>query len=189
MELAKAKKLNTKEYPTYLMFQDEARFGRLSDPRRCWAPMPFRPLVQSALIREYKYIYGAVCPTTGNLDYMMADNMKTDTMSIFLRNVSKAHPNRFVVMVVDGASSHKAANLAIPKNLFLIFLPPYSPELNPAEQIWNSLRRNYFSNRYFDSLDEAISQANYGLAQMKSDRLSLKNLTNWPWISKILNAT
>jgi transposase len=72
-------------------------------------------------------------------------------------------------MVLDGASSRKSKDLNIPKNVLFIRLPPYSPELNPAEQIWNTLRCNYFTNRVFDDLDAAIKQAEYGLMEMAAN--------------------
>jgi transposase len=182
-------KMNLKGKPLCLMFQDEARFGRLSDPRACWAPKGYRPTVKSALVRDYKYVFGAVAPKTGHFDYMVAENMKTENMSLFLNQVHKAHRRHFVIMVVDGASTHKSKDLVIPKEMSLILLPPYSPELNPVERVWNILRRDYFANKYFDSLDKAIDEAEYGLTQMKSDKNKLKSLTKWPWISEILNAT
>ena len=74
----------------------------------------------------------------------------------------------------------------IPKNVSLIGLPPYSPELNPAEQMWNMLRRDYFANRVFDSLNAATEQAELGLAEMAANKLATRQLTNWPWISAIL---
>jgi transposase len=128
-------------------------------------------------------------PQKGKLDFMMADSMKTENMSQFLRQVSKAHPKNFIIMVVDGASSHKSNSLIIPDNISLILLPPYSPELNPAERIWNCLRRDYFANKYFETLDEAIEKANFGLAEMKQNWRALKSLTLWPWITMFLKAT
>ena len=119
--------------PVRLMFQDEARFGRMSDPRSCWAPAPHRPVVNLAMIREFRYEYAAVSPWDGCLDFMTADKMNTDNMSRFLSQASAAHQDEFIVMVLDGASSHKSKELKIPNNVSLILLPPYSPELNPAE--------------------------------------------------------
>ena len=171
------------------MFQDEARFGRLSDPRACWAPAPTRPMVQKALIREYQYQYVAVSPGDGALDHMTADKMNTANMSRFLDLVSQAHTDDFVVMVLDGASSHKCKDLKIPESVALVFLPPYSPELNPAEQIWNRLRADYFANKVFDSLDAATNQAVKGLSSMAANRAAVVSLTNWDWInSAIMNA-
>ena len=169
-----------------LMFQDEARFGRMSNPRSCWAPAPHRPVVSLALIREFRYEYAAVSPWDGCLDYMTAEKMNTDSMTRFLAQVSAAHSKEFIVMVLDGASSHKSKDLKTPDNISLIPLPPYSPELNPAEQIWNTLRRDHFANRVFDSLDAATNQAEHGLAEMAADKPAVRRLTNWPWISAIM---
>jgi len=73
------------------MFQDEARFGRLSDPRRCWAPAPLRPVVPVALVREYAYAYAAVSPQDGALDWMLTLKMDTLNMNAFLNHVSRRH--------------------------------------------------------------------------------------------------
>ncbi len=177
---------NEDQLPLRLMFQDEARFGRMSDPRSCWAPAPHRPIVNLALVREFRYEYAAVSPGDGALDFMTAEKMNTENMSRFLQQVSEAHKEEFIVMVVDGASSHRSKELEIPKNMSFIRLPPYSPELNPAEQIWNVLRRDYFANRVFDTLDAATTQAEFGLTAMATDQLATRQLTNWTWISAIL---
>ena len=177
---------NENKLPLRLIFQDEARFGRMSDPRSCWAPAPHRPVVNMALVREFRYEYAAVSPWDGCLDFMTAEKMNTDNMSRFILQVSEAHRDEFIVMVVDGASSHRSKELNVPENVSLIRLPPYSPELNPAEQIWNVLRRDYFANRVFDSLNAATEQAELGLAEMATNKLAIRQLTNWPWISAIL---
>jgi hypothetical protein len=176
---------NQHNLPIRLMFQDEARFGRMNDPRSCWAPTPFRPMVNLALIREFRYEYAAVSPRDGALDYMTADKMNTEYMSCFLAQVSKAHPDEFSIMVLDSASSHKSKDFIVPENMALVLLPPYSPELNPAEQIWNALRKNYFAYKVFDSLDAATQQAERGLTEMASNKAAMMSLTNWPWIKSI----
>jgi transposase len=176
--VAAANRQNIDQLPIRLMFQDEARFGRMSDPRACWAPAPQRPVVNLALVREFRYEYAAVSPWDGFLDYMTAEKMNTENMSIFLAQVSEAHRDEFIIMVLDGASSHKSKELKLPKNVSLVPLPPYSPELNPAEQIWNTLRRDYFANRVFDSLDAATTQAEIGLAEMAVKKEAMRRLTN-----------
>jgi len=156
--VATACEKNTERLPVRLMFQDEARFGRMSDPRRCWAPAPCRPVVGLALVREFVYEYAAVSPGDGSLDHWMTLSMDSEHMGQFLAQVRKAHPGEFIIMVLDGSSSHKCKKLQIPKNVELIFLPPYSPELNPVELLWNVLRRKEFANRVFDSLDAVVHQ-------------------------------
>jgi len=108
------------------MFQDEARFGRMVRIRRSWSPSPLRPVVANGYERQFIYVYGAVSPLQGQLDWMICPKMNTERMSQFLTQVSQAHPKEFIVMVVDGASSHKSHELTIPENLRLHRLPGYS---------------------------------------------------------------
>ncbi len=116
-----------------LMFQDEARFGRMVRLRRCWAPAPQRPVVDNGYEREVQYVYGAVSPLEGELDWRIAPVMNTEQMGTFLAQVSAAHPEDFIVMVVDGASSHVAKALVVPENIRL----PACPRIHH-----NSIRRN-----------------------------------------------
>ena len=86
-----------------LMFQDEARFGRMVRIRRCWAPSPRRPVVCNGYERQFVYVYGAVSPMEGGFDWMICREMNTVRMTEFLAQVSAAHAKDFKLMVVDGA--------------------------------------------------------------------------------------
>jgi hypothetical protein len=103
------------------MFQDIVMFGRISTPRAWWSKAPYQPTVNTAIVRGFKS-RGAVAPETGRLDYMISDQMNTDNMNKYLRQISRSRWNRFIVMIVDRASSHKAKALKIPGNMALIFL-------------------------------------------------------------------
>ena len=165
-----------------LMFQDEARFGRMVRIRRCWAPSPARPVVCNGYEREFVYVYGAVSPVQGQLDTMIAREMNTVNMSAFLAQVGAKHRREFIVMVVDGASSHVSKDLVVPKNIRLLRLPPYAPELNPQEHVWDELREKEFPNRVFSDLGSVIDQLKAGLPRLASNRKGLRSLTAWPWI-------
>jgi transposase len=172
-----------------LMFQDEARFGRMVRIRRCWAPSPARPVVCNGYEREFVYVYGAVSPVEGQLDTMITRQMNTVNMSAFLAQVSAKHRREFIVMVVDGASSHVSKDLVVPKNIRLLRLPPYAPELNPQEHVWDELREKEFPNRVFSDLPSVINQLEVGLPRLASNRRGLRSLTAWPWIVSLnLNA-
>jgi len=178
-----------KDRPVRLMFQDEARFGRLVRIRRCWAPRPFRPVVNNGYEREFVYVYGAVSPAQGELDWMICPKMNTERMSEYLAQVCAAHPGEFLVIVVDGASSHVSKELAIPENIRLLRLPPYAPELNPQEHLWDELREKEFPNRVFSDLASVRSQLEKGLPRLAGDPERLRSLTAWPWIVSLnLNA-
>ena len=172
-----------------LMFQDEARFGRMVRIRRCWSPAPARPVVPNGYEREFVYVYGAVSPMEGEMDWMICREMNTDRMSNFLAQVSEAHPNDFILMVVDGASSHKSKELHRPENIRLVALPPYAPELNPQEHVWEELREKEFPNRVFNELSAVVRQLEHGLPKLSADHAGLHSLTAWPWIVSLnLNA-
>ncbi len=82
--MRKAKKCSrVKKLPLRVMFQDEARFGRMSDPGRCWAPPHVRPRVGYQLVREFTYAYGAVSPLDGVSDFLILPYMTADVMNLF----------------------------------------------------------------------------------------------------------
>jgi hypothetical protein len=181
---------DVKDRPVRLVFQDEARFGRMVRLRRCWAAKPFRPTVCNGYERKFVYVYGAVSPLQGELDWMICGNMNTDRMNEFLAQVSGAHPEDFIIMILDGASSHISKGLSIPENIRFHRLPGYSPELNPQEHVWDELREKEFPNRVFDSLDGVVHQLQSGLPRLAADTDALRSLTAWPWIVSInLTAT
>jgi hypothetical protein len=172
-----------------LMFQDEARFGRMVRPKRCWAPAPLRPVVGNGYEREFVYVYGAVSPQEQELDWRLSREMNTARMGEFLTQVSQAHPAELIIMVLDGASSHKAKDLVIPPNIRLLALPPYAPQLNPQEHVWDELREKEFPNRVYNHLDGVIRQLEQGLPRLAADAERLRSLTAWPWIVSLnLNA-
>jgi transposase len=173
-----------------LMFQDEGRFGRISTPRRCWAPAGMRPKVPSQMVREFTYAYAAVSPHDGVMDSLVLPQVSEQAMSLFLNEVSSRHPDEFILMVLDGAGWHKAGSLKIPGNMHLIFLPPHSPELNPAEHIWENIRENWFGNEVFGSMDGVENQLVKALSSLENDQPAMASLTGFDWVIDInLNAT
>jgi hypothetical protein len=172
-----------------LMFQDEARFGRMARIRRCWAPVPLRPIVRNGYEREFTYVYGGVSPLQGQLDWSLSAKMNTEQMNAFLARVSQAHEEEFIVIVLDGASSHKSKDLTIPENIRLIALPAYSPELNPQEHIWDEVREKAFPNLVLDQMAAVVQRLNEEMSAFASDAKRVQNVTAWPWIISLnLNA-
>lgn len=172
-----------------LMFQDEGRFGLLGTPRRCWAPSGVRPAVGARLERKYIYAFSAVSPHDGVLDSLVLPWVNAETMSLFLAEVAQRHPSEFVVMVIDQAGWHLAGEWIVPANMRLVFLPPYSPELNPAEHLWDALREDHFANTVFADLDAVERALTQGLRALEADSTRTQSLTGFKWITSIyLNA-
>lgn len=164
------------------MFQDEARFGRISDTRRCWCPKPVRPLCQAMVTQEYTYAYAAVSVADGDLDTLILPHVNGDCMQLFLDEVATRHPQDRIVMVLDGAGWHQSQVLTPATNLRLLTLPPYSPELNPVEHLWDDLREKAFHNRIFDSIDALELHLESSLRAMELDHPRVRSIVAWPWI-------
>ncbi|WP_245598044.1 IS630 family transposase [Ottowia thiooxydans] len=165
-----------------LMFQDEARFGRISDVRRCWAPRPVRPLCQGMLTHEYTYAYGAVDVCTGELDSLILPHVNTECMQVFLDEVAARHRDKHIVMVIDGAGWHRSDALKAPHNILLLKLPAYAPELNPIEHVWDELREKFFHNRAFNSLEALEDQLELALKTLEENPSTVRSIVSWPWI-------
>jgi hypothetical protein len=164
------------------MFQDEARFGRIAESRRCWCPKPERPLCPSMVSQENIYAYGAVSIADGQWDSLILPQVNTGCMQIFLDEISDRYPKDRIVMVLDGAGWHKSKALRIPQNMKLLPLPPYSPELNPVENVWEELREKHFHNRVFSSLGAVEEQLLHGLIHLESNPEITQSISAWPWI-------
>jgi transposase len=136
-----------------IMFADEARFGRINRPRPCWAAAGIRPKVAAQLIREYIYLYGAVAPKDGTCVYLIMPTSNTACFQAFLDVLSRKFARQDILLVLDGAPNHRSGQLVVPDNISLLFLPPYSPELNPKENLWDEIREKIFKNYALKSID------------------------------------
>lgn len=170
--------------PLRIMFQDEARFGRINDPKACWVKKPTRPQVGAQLVREYVYVFGAVSPQDGQHDSLVLPFANTEAMSIFLEELSRRYPDEHLLIFMDQAGWHKAKALRIPENVELAFLPPYCPDLNPQEQVWDELREKFFGNKLFKTLQAVVDMAVKGLRNLEQAPALIKSLAMRNWMLK-----
>lgn len=98
------------------------------------------------------YLFGAFSPITGEHFELEMPHCNTDTFQLFLNEFSEKSLLEFKILLLDNGAFHKAQRLVIPDNIALLFIPPYSPELNPAEKIWWKMKRA-FSGKMHKSLD------------------------------------
>jgi hypothetical protein len=172
-----------------LRFEDEARFGRLSDPRRCWAPAGGRPEVNTPLVRADESAFAAVSPHDGARDTLVLPWAHTEARGVFLAEVSQRHPDEFLLRVLDGAGGHKAKHLPVPAHRKRISLPAWSPPWNPVEHRWDEGREKWFRNRVFASRTALEEQRVTALTVWEEDPQRVASLTGFDWIRSIpLNA-
>ena len=164
------------------MFADEARFGRMNRPRPCWAPCGIRPSVASQLIREYIHLYGAVCPQDGTCVYLVMPTSNTACFQSFLNVLSRRFARQDILLVLDGAPNHRCRDLAVPRNITLLFLPPYAPELNPKENLWDEIREKIFKNYALKSIDAVYTKLNEAIGYINRNPQLVKSITSFPYI-------
>jgi len=169
-----------------IMFADEARFGRINRPRPCWAPTGTRPEVAAQLIREYIYLYGAVSPKDGICVYLIMPTSNTACFQAFLDVLARKFRRQDILLVLDGAPNHRCGELALPDNITLLYLPPYSPELNPKENLWDEIREKIFKNYALKSIDAVRAKLKQAILYIDRNPKLVRSITSFPYIAKSL---
>src|SRR3954468_24557889 len=167
-----------------LWFMDEARIGQKGGVTRVWYQKGVRPRGPRQQGFASAYLFGAVCPGRGKGVALVLPEVSTAAMGMFLAELSRAVPaGTHAALVLDGAGWHVSEGLSVPPNLTLIHPPPYSPELNPVERVWEYLRDRWLSHRvlaggYQAVVDAACAAWNDLLAEPGR----LRSLTSFPWL-------
>ncbi|WP_085938452.1 IS630-like element ISAli3 family transposase [Azospirillum lipoferum] len=155
--------------PLELWWQDEARVGQQGTLTRVWAAKGSRPRAPRDQRHSWAYLFGAVCPSRGAAAALVLPKANAAAMTLHLAEISGQVSDHHAVLILDGAGWHQPGDkLVVPENISLLHLPPYCPELNPVENIWQFLRQNHLSHRVFDSyaaIVEACCEAWNALAQ------------------------
>jgi transposase len=169
-----------------LGFQDESRIGQQGSTTRIWAKQGTRPCA----IKQKQFIsaniFGVVCPAQDSSFALILPDKDTSMMQLFLDEFSKTIPaGKHVALIIDRAGWHITQNLKIPKNISFVFLPPYSPELNPIEQLWQQLKQKYLSNRCFKNYKEILSSVSSAWKDFTSVRGTIKSLCSRGWATVV----
>jgi hypothetical protein len=150
---------NALDRPFEVWFQDEARVGQQGTITRVWARRGSRPRAKKDHRFIWAYLFGAACPERGVGAAVVMPEVNIEAMNEHLAVISRAvTPGAIAVVVLDGAGWHASPRLRVPDNIVLLPLPPYAPELNSAENIWEYLRANKLSHCVWESY-EAILDA------------------------------
>nr|WP_064592053.1 IS630 family transposase [Orientia tsutsugamushi] len=134
-------------------FFDESRFGTKSKLGYGWFPKGIRTVVPVKLGFQNFYVYSAVNAIVGDNFSLIVPRVNTVLMNVFLREMFQYLGETQAIIVMDCAGWHKSKDLVVPDNIEIIYLPPYSPELNPTERWWQYLKRHTLKNKVYDTLD------------------------------------
>lgn len=131
---------------------DESRFGLMTILRRRITIKGIKPITKFQQSFENTYLYGSICPKTGESFFFLFPHLNSFCFQHFINEFSMAFPNSLNILTLNNGSFHKAKSLQIPPNIRLIFTPPYTPELNPIERVWQHFKSS-LANESFLSLD------------------------------------
>lgn len=165
-----------------IWFQDEARIGQQGTLTRVWARKGTRPrlIKQQQFINSY--IFGAVCPERDIGAALVLPSADISSMKRHLQEISlNVQQGYHAVVILDQARWHVSKNLHIPKNITLMPLPPYSPELNPQENVWQFMRQNYLANKCFESLNDILDNCSRAWNEFTRKDGRIKNMCSREW--------
>ncbi len=169
--------------PLRLFSEDESRFGLITVQRRRITLRGIKPIGTFQQKFESFYVYGAVEPATGEACFQEADKCNSETFGTYLKRLSQAFPDSLNLLLVDNGRHHTAKALEVPENVVLVFLPPYSPELNPIERFWQTMKDNV-AWLAFDTLDPLREKVQGLLTGFTTEQL--QSLTGYGYILQAL---
>ena len=169
--------------PVEIWFQDEARVGQKGSHAYVWAPVGARPLMVRDNRHDSAYLFGAICPARGVGAAIIMPAANAEAMNEHLAEIStQIMPGAHAVLLCDGAGWHQTGDkLRVPKNISLLPIPPYSPELNPMENVWAYLRSNKLCALIWNSYDAIVSACKEAWSFLISDPKRIQSIGHREW--------
>lgn len=168
--------------PIEVWFQDEARIGQKGSLTRIWARIGSRPRAPRDTRYEWAYLFGAVCPERAVGAALVMPYADSEAMNLHLQEIGRAvAPGAHAILVLDGAGWHTSHTLDPPDNVTLLCLPPYSPELNPVENVWEYLRKNNLALRVHDTYDAIVDACCKAWTDLLATPQRIASITSRRW--------
>jgi transposase len=170
---------------------DEARFGLHTETRRVWITKGVRPVVARQTRYEWDYLYGALEVVEGRAEFLHLPTVDLACNHLFLQHLRQSDPVAQHVVIADQAGFHlRAGDPRLPEGVHILSLPPYSPELNPCEQLWDVLKDTEgFANGLFQSIEKLREALLPGLRRFWEDSGRVLSLVGRPWLHDQANAS
>ena len=171
--------------PVELWAYDETRLGLQTIRRRRITAPGIKPIGRFQHRFENFYLYGAIAPGSGDGYFLGLPMLNAEYVQVFLDEFARARPQTLNVLLLDNSRCHTASTLVVPTNVVLVFQPPYTPEVNPAERIWRQLKDEL---AWTCCTDLTALQARVVDLVQAWDAATLQTLTAYPFIMDAINA-
>lgn len=155
-----------------VFFFDEGRFGLKSTVSRVWAKRGVPVEVKKKDGYESFYIYSAVSHHSGDDFHLFLPEVNTEMMNTYLEHLSHNYKDKEIMLIMDKAGWHRAKDLCVPQNVILLFLPPYSPQLNPVEKLWKWIRSEATHTMVFDTITKMMDSIQNVFPKLTVTKLS-----------------
>ena len=167
-----------------LFCQDETRWGLLPVSSRRITLPGVKPVASINYTFENLYLYGAVEPITGESFFLEMPWLNSVCFQIFIQQLAETFPETLNLLVLDNGRFHHAKSLHLPDNIALLFLPPYSPELNPIERLWQDMKAKVFQHTV-TSIEQMQEKITHILRSYTP--ATLAHITNFRYFTKVEN--
>lgn len=169
--------------PVEIWFQDEARVGQKGSLTYVWAPVGSRPPMVRDNRHDTAYVFGAICPARGVGAAIITPTVNTECMNLHLAEIStQITPGAVAAIICDGAGWHQSGGeLCLPSNIVLVPLPPYAPELNSMENVWEYLRGNKLSDAIWDEYEDILQACAEAWNWLMDDPDRIRSIGSRDW--------
>jgi transposase len=169
--------------PVEVHCQDEARFGLMTTKRRRITARGVKPVGTCQHAYANSWLFGTVAPASGDAFFLVLPKLNTSNMQVFVDAFAQAYPSTFNLILLDNSAVHTTKRLRLPPNVAFVFLPAYSPELNPVERLWQDVRGR-MAWRTFPDLDTLEAELCTQLAHYTPQ--VVQSLTNYPYLQRAI---
>jgi transposase len=158
------------------------RYGLMSNVRCSWSKVGIRTVFPNQQEFANRYLYSAIDPIEGNSHHLIGfDDTSTEQTNLFIASLQERYPDDHLVIVWDNAPFHKPKTLHR-RHLTLIYLPAYSPQLNPVERFFGELRKITANKIFTEGIDLLSKTLEKGLLTLTKNIVAMKSLCGYPWI-------
>lgn len=178
--------LNKNKFDTVNFYcQDESRLGLITKQKRVLTLRGVKPVGKYKHSYKYFWLWGSFSPITGDAHYMISGGVSKNAFIAYLNDLSLHKPRELKILIIDNAAFHSTKGVKLPENIILIPIPPYCPELNPAEQMWQWFKSK-ISMKIYKSLDELEHKLTELIKD--TDKHTVKSITSYKYLVNNYNS-
>lgn len=167
-----------------MYFQDESRFGLMTKQKRVLISKGIKPIGKYQHSYQSLWLWGCFSPITGASFYWETPVVSNQIFESYLSDFSKLSPKELKIVIIDNAGFHASQNIMVPENVVLVRIPPYTPELNPAEKVWQWMK-DKVAMKFYQNIERLQEKITEMVQELSSE--SIKTITGYKFYNEIFS--